>query len=262
MDDTALDELCQSMRLNGFFGAVQVKRAPDGTFEVVAGHRRTIAAKRVGLASIRAELVTEAEAEALQVAENYYREDLTPAEEATFLQQLYVTRCGEDTDRLAELVRRPRAYVESRLLLLSGDPAVFEALRARRISLGVAQVLNAARKPGDAAYYLHHALTGGATVAIVRRWIDDANMRWADEEASRAARAASGEPEPEPAEPVPVVPSFVGAAKPHELPTGRQLEQCRACHEPNERFRMYQFLFCDTCATAYFRGDGPFAVRQ
>jgi hypothetical protein len=73
-------------------------------------------------------------------------------------------------DRLCNLTRQVRSYVEGRLLLLAGDPDVFDALRTRRISMAVARELNKVTDRGYRMMYLDAAIRGGATARIVQEW--------------------------------------------------------------------------------------------
>lgn len=106
---------------------------------------------------------------ALKLHENLYREELSPVEEAAFFAEL-LTTCGHDTDKLCQLVKQSRGYVEGRLLLLSGDPDVLGAVAAKEITLGVAEELNKMERHADRVYYLGWAKSTGATRAVVRGW--------------------------------------------------------------------------------------------
>jgi hypothetical protein len=106
---------------------------------------------------------------ALKLHENLYREELSPVEEAAFFAEL-LTTCDNDTDKLCQLVKQSRGYVEGRLLLLSGDPDVLGAVAAKEITLGVAEELNKMDRHEDRVYYLGWAKQTGATRATVRGW--------------------------------------------------------------------------------------------
>lgn len=171
MDEVALQELCESITKIGVVEPLVVERAGD-RFRVIAGHRRLIACQAAKFSPVPC-VVRNAGAvdpAAVTIAENYYREDVNPVEEAAFLDKLLEERCGGDVDVLAALIRHRREYVEDRVLLIRGDAGVLEALRDHKITLAVARELNKVKDPGRRQVYTDAAVRGGATAAVVRTW--------------------------------------------------------------------------------------------
>lgn len=174
MNDTKMDELVASMRSIGFISVLVVVMVGE-RYEVVAGHRRRIAAGLAGIAAVPC-LVYPSKAdavEAAQHAENKYREDLNAADEAIWFVQLLEKYPEDGTDGVAARVGESRNYVEGRIALIQGDDRVFEALAADRINIGVAQELN---KCGDELWrrnLLDQALHSHPTRATVASWIAD-----------------------------------------------------------------------------------------
>jgi len=176
-DQAALDDLTRSIAEVGVLQPISVE-AHGGRYRILAGHRRYISAVRAALKTIPAVIRDTSQVSGVAVTshENAYREDVNPAEEATYLARLLETDCGGDVDRLCQLTRQARSYVEGRLLLLGGDPDVFEALRARRLSMAVARELNKVNDRGYRMMYLDAAIRGGATARIVQEWRTQANL--------------------------------------------------------------------------------------
>lgn len=174
MDPTKLDELVASIRKFGVIQRVVLARCGD-RYEVIAGHRRLLASKRAGLVAVPAEVypTKEAAQEGLKHAENRFREDLSPAEEANLFDEVLKGAAGGDVDKLCEIVGESFDYVSTRLLLFQGCELVFRALAERRIKLGVAIELNKVTDERVRRALLHDATVGGATVAIVRGWVQD-----------------------------------------------------------------------------------------
>lgn len=174
MDERKLDELADNIRVNGLLQPLIVVRVGE-RFEVIAGHRRTLAAKRAGLVVVPSRIYPDKTAalEAAKYAENRFREDLNPAEEAIYFAQLCERDCGDDVDKLCAQLGEKRSYVEGRLNLLRGDETILDALKAGKIGVGVAQELNRCGVPQYRRYLLHQAIVGGATQSIVRGWIQD-----------------------------------------------------------------------------------------
>jgi len=170
-DEQALAELTESVSEMGVI-LPAIVRAVNGRYEIIDGHRRYIAAQRAGLSALPC-IVTDdtgLAAEARKIHANLWREDVNAAEQATFMDFLLNHYCKGDVDELCRLTHQRRAYVEERLLLLSGDPQVLVALRDRQVSLAVARELNLVRDAGNRAMWLDAATKGGATSRVVREW--------------------------------------------------------------------------------------------
>jgi ParB/RepB/Spo0J family partition protein len=174
MDETKMDELVDSLRAIGQLQPIGVK-VNGARFTVIYGHRRRLAGERAGLVALRCLVYPSDDvfAFARQFEENYTREEVSPTDEAMLFAELLEHHCGGDTDRVAALVRRSRAYVEGRLLLFQGDPDVFEALGAGKVTIGVAHELNKCDELAHRRMLLKDAIDGGATVAIVRGWVSE-----------------------------------------------------------------------------------------
>lgn len=196
IDEAGLEELAGSIRKVGVINPLIVKEV-DGGYEVVAGHRRLLAARRAGLVALPCLVRSTRDADplALQLHENLYREELSPVEEAAWFAEL-LPDCGDDTDHLAALVKQSRNYVESRLLLLQGDPEVTAAVAAHEISLGVAEELNKCVKAEDRAEGLMWARNGQMTVAQAKQWRVTRNMAAEVKPTAEAPRTQSTTPAP------------------------------------------------------------------
>src|SRR4051794_29770503 len=116
-----LDELAQSMREHGFFGALLARPAPDGsgTVELAYGERRWRAAQVAGLDQIPIYTRDLPDQEMLEIAlvENVLRADLNPLEEAQGFAEM--TRLfGYSIRELAQRLGKGKNYIEKRLFLL------------------------------------------------------------------------------------------------------------------------------------------------
>lgn len=207
-----LEELARSI---GQLGVIEpiIVAARDGGYEVVAGHRRFCAAKMAGLTSVPCVVHDSFKAaeEAVMLHENVHREDLNPVDEARLFRRL-AERVDGDTERLAELVRARRDYVEQRLRLLDGDGDVLAALDGNHISIGVAEELNLYDHPPTRRAHLQLAVQGGASVSLVRSWRKDANRQHALQQTRSEEPAPVPEPTPAPAGPQAITCYFCGSA--------------------------------------------------
>jgi ParB-like chromosome segregation protein Spo0J len=183
---------------------------------------------------------------AARVAENLLREDVPPGEEAVYYAELYAA-CGEDVDKVVELVRRPRAHVESRLMLLRGDPVVLAALKRSEISLGVAQELNLMVREHDRRFHLEYAIRGGCSVRQMREWRAAANTRADIEANAPPVLEPGGAPAPA-AGPTTSHGSYAAVAKPFELSASKEMRECLFCGQPHPEYKMFRRWICEPCA--------------
>jgi len=174
MDEEKMDQLVASIRAHGLIAAISVIERDDLRYEVVCGHRRRIACARAGLATMKCYVYPkDADVTVIQAHENSRREDVNPADEAAWFDDLLKEKCGGDIEKLCGLVGEKLSYVDNRLALFRGDQRVFEALQRGEIKIGVAHELNKLPDDGYRLYYLRQAIRTGATVAAVTGWISE-----------------------------------------------------------------------------------------
>ena len=84
LDDDKMDDLVESIRVNGVLSPVLVRPDGEDSYEMISGHRRMHAAKIVGLTMIPAIVrdLTDDEAIVYMVDSNIQREELLPSEKA------------------------------------------------------------------------------------------------------------------------------------------------------------------------------------
>jgi ParB family transcriptional regulator, chromosome partitioning protein len=150
MDATALDELAQSIRVQGVLQPLLVRPHPatPGRFQIVAGERRWRAASTAGLHEVPT-LVREMadnEAAAVALVENLQRQDLNPIDEAEGYDRL-LTQFGLTQEALGQAVGKSRSHVSNVLRLLNLPAGVKEAVRKGDISAGHARALLAHPEP-------------------------------------------------------------------------------------------------------------------
>ncbi|SFG06524.1 chromosome partitioning protein, ParB family [Lachnospiraceae bacterium C7] len=84
VDDEDMDDLVESIKENGILTPVLVRPDDQGTYEMISGHRRLHAAKKVGLRKIPAIIkeMTNDDATIAMVDANMQREEILPSERA------------------------------------------------------------------------------------------------------------------------------------------------------------------------------------
>jgi len=82
-EDTAMDELVESIRVHGVLSPL-LARPKGECYELVSGHRRRLAAQKLGLSTVPVLVreMTDDEAVILMVDSNLQRENLLPSEKA------------------------------------------------------------------------------------------------------------------------------------------------------------------------------------
>ena len=149
-DDEKLAELTESVRNEGILSPVIIEDANDGTFFIIAGERRTRAAKAAGLKKIPVQLRKYSEQRKLEVAliENIQRTDLNALEEAQAYYDLM--ELGNLTqDQVAERVGKNRSTVANCLRLLKLPEDIQKALVTDSISSGHARAILSLENDSD-----------------------------------------------------------------------------------------------------------------
>ena len=146
MDEGALYELAESIKMQGIMQPILVRRlnggANDGKYEIIAGERRFRAARLAGLDSLPVLIrdVPDESAAAMSLIENIQREDLNPLEEAQGLQRL-VKEFGLTHELAAQAVGRSRSAASNLLRLLNLADPVQTMLMAGDLDMGHARAL-------------------------------------------------------------------------------------------------------------------------
>ncbi len=138
----SLNELAKSIAEYGVVQPVIVKKSIKG-YELVAGERRTKAAKIAGLKKIPAMIKDFDDQEMMEIAliENIQREDLNPIDEATSISNIIKLR-GYTQEEFASKFGKSRTYVTNILGLLKLPDEVKKLVEKRNLSMSHARVLS------------------------------------------------------------------------------------------------------------------------
>ena len=145
-----LEELCESIKSNGILQPIIIEDAGDGSFYIIAGERRTRAAKMAGLTKVPVQLRKFDEQQKLEMAliENIQRADLNPIEEATAYYNLI--QMGDlNQEEVAKRVGKARATVANSIRLLKLPVDIQHALVSGQISSGHARALLMVKSDAD-----------------------------------------------------------------------------------------------------------------
>ncbi|MEY4765809.1 MAG: hypothetical protein RI907_2482 [Pseudomonadota bacterium] len=142
MDEGSLYELAESIKAQGIMQPILVRPVGPGQYEIIAGERRSRAAKIAGLDEVPVLIkdVPDEAAAAMALIENIQREDLNPLEEAQGLHRL-TSEFGLTHEQAAQAVGRSRSAASNLLRLLNLADPVQSMLMAGDIDMGHARAL-------------------------------------------------------------------------------------------------------------------------
>ena len=143
-DETALQELAESIKSSGLLQPITVWKDPDREYyEIIAGERRTKAAKMAGLKEIDAivkENLSDEKKLELALIENIQREDLNAIDTAMAYQQL-ISHFGISQAEISRTVGKSRAAISNTLRLMELEENIRNSVRSGLISEGHARAL-------------------------------------------------------------------------------------------------------------------------
>ena len=146
-DSEALEELANSIKEHGVIQPIIVKKGIKG-FELVAGERRTRAARLAGLKNIPAIIKEFNDVEMMEIAliENIERENLNPIEEAKAYENILKIN-NITQEELAHKFSRSRSYITNMLGLLTLPDMVIKLVESKELSMGHARALSKLEDP-------------------------------------------------------------------------------------------------------------------
>ena len=143
-DEENLDDLTNSIKERGVIQPIIVRKSAteNSKFEIIAGERRWLAARKAGLHDIPV-VVTEADdLKSLEFAiiENVQRHDLNPLEEAQGYKRL-IDEFSYDQEKVSKFIGKSRSYITNTLRLLNLPSEILQFIEQKKISAGHAKIL-------------------------------------------------------------------------------------------------------------------------
>jgi ParB family chromosome partitioning protein len=141
-NETALEELANSIKEHGVFQPIIVKKSIKG-YEIIAGERRVKASLMAGLTEIPAIVRDFNDTQMMEIAllENLQRENLTAIEEATAYKKLQET-LSLTQEELAKRLGKSRSHITNMLGLLNLPNNIQDDISNKKITMGHARVLS------------------------------------------------------------------------------------------------------------------------
>ncbi|RKO73464.1 ParB/RepB/Spo0J family partition protein [Sphingobacterium puteale] len=141
-DPVALQELAESITLQGLIQPITVRKISDGNYQLISGERRLRASRLAGITEIPAYIRTANDQQMLEMAliENIQRENLNAIEVALSFQRM-IEECNLKQEELGERVSKNRSTVTNYLRLLKLPPVIQAAIRDGALTMGHARAL-------------------------------------------------------------------------------------------------------------------------
>ncbi|MBS0357644.1 MAG: ParB/RepB/Spo0J family partition protein [Proteobacteria bacterium] len=142
MDQSALQELADSIKAQGIIQPIAVRKIDADKYEILAGERRWRAAQLAGLEQVPVIIhnVSDQSAMAIALIENVQREDLNPLEQSQSLQRL-IEEFNLTHQQVAEAVGKSRTTVTNLLRLSSLPVEIKQFIHEKKMEMGHARAL-------------------------------------------------------------------------------------------------------------------------
>ena len=156
-EDATLDDLADSIRELGLLQPVTVMNRPDGGYDLIAGQRRFLACKKVGITAIPAIVrddLDATDATVVSLVENVHRADMSPIDKARAYQAIY-DKYG-DYERVARETGMSVPTIRRYILLLDLAPSIQEKVSTSEGPAGVGTLSRLAKEfePEDQEFVL------------------------------------------------------------------------------------------------------------
>ncbi|UYZ63381.1 ParB/RepB/Spo0J family partition protein [Hymenobacter weizhouensis] len=191
-DQQALQELAESIKIQGIIQPVTVRQTGTNAYQLISGERRLQASKLAGLDAIPAYIRKADDQQMLEMAliENIQRENLNAIEIALSYQRL-VSECSLKQEELGDRVGKNRSTVTNYLRLLKLPPDIQIGLRDNVISMGHARALINIESTEQQLGLFHRIVAEDLSVRRVEQLVRSGPASPAPDDAKKAAEPAA-----------------------------------------------------------------------
>jgi ParB family chromosome partitioning protein len=171
-DQEALQELADSIKLQGLIQPITVRQVGQNSYQLISGERRFRASKIAGLNEIPAYIRSANDQQMLEMAliENIQRENLNAMEVALSFQRM-LDECNLKQEELGERVSKNRSTVTNYLRLLKLPPAIQASIRDNQLSMGHARALVSVENVDHQLFIHKEILAKGLSVRKVEELV-------------------------------------------------------------------------------------------
>ncbi len=177
-DETALQELAESIRTQGVIQPVTVRKMGYDRYQLISGERRLRASRLAGMTRIPVFIRVANDEQMLEMAliENIHRESLNAIEVAISYQRL-VDECNLTQEQLSEKVGKDRSTVTNFLRLLKLPAEIQIAIRDGFISMGHARAIITIEDKTQQLLILKKIIDNGLNVRQVEEMVRNLNKK-------------------------------------------------------------------------------------
>ena len=175
-DQVALNELAESIRVQGLIQPITVRKLSANKYQLISGERRLRASKLANLKEIPAYVRMADDQQMLEMAliENIQRENLNAIEVALSFQRM-LEECNLKQEQLGERVGKNRSTVTNYLRLLKLPPAIQVSIRDQKISMGHARALISVEEEDKQLFIHGEIIDKGLSVRKVEELVRSIN---------------------------------------------------------------------------------------
>jgi len=225
IDPVYISELAQSIKEVGLLQPILL-RSDGERFEIVAGHCRFLAHRKLELPRIKAFVrkMSDQQMALARATENLARVDLSAVEEAQTYSDL-VRKHGMSIEQIAQKFGKSPGTIKRRMDVLKMPPMLQEAVHKGQLSMSAAEELWPISDPVDLEYYLMFAIENGCTKEVARGFC----KQWKDSQRHAQEPGAQGGGAPSVYQPRPVY-----------IP-------CDLCEGPSTLEEIHRLSVCPEC---------------
>jgi len=172
-----IEELVESIKEKGLLHPILV-RPCDGFYDIVAGNRRYIASKKIGLKKITCHVIEVDDKKAFEInlTENIQRKNLNSIEQAhAFKEYLLKFGWGGISD-LAKRIGKSISYVDKKIKILELSQDILELVYNQRISASIVEEILPVKEKDRQLEIARLAYTDGLSSRQIRSIVKEANM--------------------------------------------------------------------------------------
>ena len=229
IDPERINELAQSIQERGLLQPI-ILRENGERFEIVAGERRFLAFKQLGLVKIWAAVrkMSDKDVALDRATENLQRADLSPVEEGGIYSDLIETH-KLTAEEVGQRMGKSVGFVIRRIHVLKMPVCLQKGLHSRAFGMAVAEQLIRIKDIAALEYHVEMAVEHGIKLKVAVDWANN----WLKEQRLKESSAGAGRP-----------PSPVFDDKPHYV-------TCDTCHGAMELGKEIVFRVCPGCGEAF-----------
>ena len=143
-EEENLIDLTNSIKERGVIQPIIVRasNSDSSKYEIIAGERRWLAARKAGLHEIPVVITEADDLKSLEFAivENVQRHDLNPLEEAQGYKRL-IDEFSYDQEKVSKFIGKSRSYISNSLRMLTLPNDVIKLIESNKLSTGHAKIL-------------------------------------------------------------------------------------------------------------------------